>query len=122
MSTKKVFVVEDDEDIRLLIDYILKDDLYQVQLFPDANTLKKGLSLELPALIVLDIMLPDGDGVEICRQLKEDAATTHIPVLLMSAHRSKREMQENAHSDGFISKPFDINLFKAKVDEYMMAS
>ena len=122
MSTKKVFVVEDDEDIRILIDYILKDDLYQVQLFPDVNTLKKGLSLELPALIVLDIMLPDGDGVEICRQLKEDAATTHIPVLLMSAHRSKREMQENAHSDGFISKPFDINHFKAKVDEYMMAS
>jgi two-component system phosphate regulon response regulator PhoB len=122
MSIKKVFVVEDDEDIRLLIDYILKDDLYQVQLFPDINTLKKGLSLELPALIVLDIMLPDGDGVEICRQLKQDAATTHIPVLLMSAHRSKREIPGNADSDGFISKPFDINQFKAKVDEYMMAS
>jgi two-component system phosphate regulon response regulator PhoB len=122
MSTKKVFVVEDDEDIRLLIDYILKDDLYQVQLFPDGNTLKKGLSLELPDLIVLDIMLPDGDGVEICRQLKEDAATAHIPVLLMSAHRSKREIQGNIPSDGFISKPFDINRFKAKIDAYMMAS
>ncbi len=122
MSTKKVFVVEDDEDIRLLIDYILKDDLYQVQLFPDVNTLKKGLSFELPALIVLDIMLPDGDGVEICRQLKANAATAHIPVLLMSAHRSKKEILENTHSDGFISKPFDINQFKAKVDEYMMAS
>ncbi|WPU92863.1 response regulator [Mucilaginibacter sabulilitoris] len=122
MSTKKVFVAEDDEDIRLLIDYILKDDLYQVQLFPDVNTLKKGLSLELPDLIVLDIMLPDGDGVEICRQLKEDAATAHIPVLLMSAHRSQREIQGNTHSDGFISKPFDINRFKAKIDAYMMAS
>ena len=122
MSTKKVFVVEDDEDIRLLIDYILKDDLYQVQLFPDVNTLKKGLSLELPGLIVLDIMLPDGDGVEICRQLKEAAATAHIPVLLMSAHRSKREIPGNTHSDGFISKPFDINRFKAKIDTYMIAS
>jgi DNA-binding response OmpR family regulator len=122
MSTKKVFIVEDDDDIRSLIDYILKDEQYEVHLFANVTALKKDLSGELPGLIVLDIMLPDGDGMVICEQLKTNKKTAHIPVLLMSAHRSKRDIAKYELADDFISKPFNIDHFKATVDRYLLAS
>lgn len=121
MPVKKVFIVEDDDDIRLLIEYILNNDQYEVHLFANATVLQTNLS-ELPNLIVLDINLPDGNGIEICRQLKTNKRTSHIPVVLMSAHRNKRDIAGYQLADDFISKPFNIDHFKAAVDRYLLAS
>jgi DNA-binding response OmpR family regulator len=116
---KKAFIVEDDDDIRLLIDYILKNHQYEVQLFANATVLQTILS-ELPNLIVLDINLPDGNGMDICRQLKTNQRNSYTPVVLMSAYRSRRGIADYQLADGFISKPFDLDQFKAAVDGYLV--
>lgn len=104
---KKVFVVEDDADIREMIEYLLSDLEYDVLTFANAKSFTDRLSSQLPDLILLDIMLPDGNGAEICQKLKTEEPTSSVPVVLMSAHIDPK-LQKDSCADDFIPKPFDI--------------
>ncbi|MCF3107606.1 response regulator [Niabella sp. CC-SYL272] len=111
---KDVLIIEDDEDIRYLIAYVLKKAQYEVRIGASAGDLSSELSVKRPDIIILDIMLPDGNGVELCRKLKEDRLTRHIPVIIMSAHQFSN--LEDACADDFISKPFSIKQIVATVE------
>lgn len=111
---KDVLVIEDDEDIRYLIAYVLNKEQYDVRVGASASDLKKELSIKRPDLVILDIMLPDGNGVDLCRALKENNVTRHIPVIIMSAHQFHN--MEEARADDFISKPFSIKQIVASVE------
>lgn len=116
---KNVCIVEDDHDIRELIGIILTDDRYQVSLCDSAGAFNSLMETTTPDVIVIDMMLTDGNGMEICKSLKTTAATAGIPVLLMSAHSGIEDaMYENCAVD-FISKPFDIDVFKTKVETWL---
>lgn len=117
MSRKTVVIVEDDRDIREVISYILMGNAYAVELYGTATDFRNKLKEQLPDVIVLDIMLPDGDGIAMCKEIKTTPATGHIPVILMSAN--KQEQTKTACADGFISKPFDIDLFKNKIETFL---
>lgn len=119
MPSKEIFVVEDNEDIREVIDYILRDQHYHVKLFPTVKKFKSNMSHKLPDLIILDVMLPDGNGIDLCDELKKDDRTAHIPVLLMSAHYNRKELIGKVCAEDFISKPFDIDFFSSKIKEYI---
>ena len=105
---KEIFIVEDDQDIRELIGFLLESHDFKVQAFPTAEDFNRALLVQNPDLILLDIMLPDGNGVEICRALRDDEHTTTIPVVLMSAHADASILQNHCAND-FIAKPFDID-------------
>jgi two-component system phosphate regulon response regulator PhoB len=114
-TMKRIYVVEDNTDIQELVTYLLDDAGYKVSAYGNLTDFRKQMDTALPDLIILDIMLPDGDGQVMCKEIKSNEKTVHIPVMLMSAHVNGLEMAKSAFADDFISKPFDINAFTDKV-------
>jgi two-component system phosphate regulon response regulator PhoB len=117
MNQKTVFIVEDDTDIQDVISLILQDNGYDVNIYGTMIAFKRGMSLGHPDVIVLDIRLPDGNGIEMCNELKIDPVTSHIPIILMSAN--KQERQNTTCAEAFISKPFNIKVFQDKVESFL---
>lgn len=109
--SKCIHLVEDDEDIRFIVEYVLTEEGYEVKAFGNVSEFYKGLATDKIDLFILDVMLPDGNGIDICRKLKTDKETSHIPVIIMSAHAAEKSILEEACADGFISKPFDLKHF-----------
>lgn len=104
---KQIFIVEDDAGIRELLELLLISEEFQVQTFPNAGKFKQVIANEHPDLILMDIMLPDGNGLDMCRDLGAEEETKKIPVVLMSAHADKKITSESCARD-FIAKPFEI--------------
>jgi len=114
---KTIFILEDDTDIREMVEYLLKGQ-YKVQGFASFASFKKGMQeMNRPDLVVLDIMLPDGNGIDICKELKADPQTGHIPVVLMSANINSRQQIGDIPAQDFISKPFDIDDFVHRIQK-----
>jgi two-component system phosphate regulon response regulator PhoB len=116
---KRIQIVEDDEDIRFIIEYILEDSGYKVETFPNATSYISRTNKKEIDLLILDVMLPDGNGIDLCRQHKEDPVTANIPVLVMSAHARAKSILEEACADDFISKPFDLDNFLKKAKKLL---
>ncbi len=119
---KYIYLVDDDDNIRMLIEYLLGDLGFEVSGYGTAAGFQQGIEKALPDLVILDIILPDGNGLEMCRELKSNQATAHIPVLLMSANLDNKMIAKAALADGFFSKPFDINDFAEKVQQKIAAA
>jgi len=104
-------VIEDDTDIRETIVYALEDANYEVIASEDAGILKQ-IGYHKPDLILLDNWLSDWksdiSGEQISRQLKTDPATSHIPVIIVSAVNNVKEIAGLGLADGFLRKPFDL--------------
>lgn len=118
---KKICILEDDEAILEVIGLLLAGEAYEVSGFASVSDFIKGNKGDLPDLFLLDVMLPDGSGIDVCGLLKSSSLTRHIPVLMMSAHSSKSQIQLSCEAQGFVSKPFDIYDLLEKV-ELAMAS
>lgn len=114
---KRIHVLEDDTDIRYIIEFLLKDEGYELQLSSSFEELKEKLKDSLPDLFILDVMLPDGDGSEICADLKGDIFTKHIPIIVMSANDQNKTRSLEAGADDYIKKPFDIDYIVARIDK-----
>ena len=76
---KRIHILEDDQDIGYIIEFLLKDEGYELQLSSTFKELKTKLRDSIHDLFILDVMLPDGNGIEICHDLKNDPFTKHIP-------------------------------------------
>ena len=113
---KRVHVLEDDEDIRYIIGVLLKDEGYQLQLSSTFTELKSKLKDSLPDLFILDVMIPDGDGTDICSDLKGDPFTKHIPIIVMSANDQNKQKSLDAGANDYISKPFDIDYIVKRIN------
>ncbi|MCX2481086.1 response regulator [Pedobacter sp. MC2016-15] len=116
---KYIHVVEDNEDIRYIVEFFLADFDYEVQLSANVKDFIGSLNGPLPDLYLVDVMLPDGNGLEICNHLKNSQATKHIPVIIMSAHSNEREIKRDTTADDFISKPFDLNDLVAAIEKQL---
>ncbi len=112
---KRIHVVEDDQDIAYIIEFLLKDEGYEIQVSSTFAELKEKLSDSIPNLFILDVMLPDGNGLDICKDLKTDPFTKHIPVIVMSANVKNKEISETFCPDDYISKPFDIDYIEGRI-------
>ena len=103
-------VVEDERDLRQVLAYNLRDAGYDVSLAPEG---RKGLALaaeQPPDLVLLDLMLPDMSGLEVCRALKADALTRNIPVVMLTARGEEidRVVGFELGADDYVVKPFSI--------------
>lgn len=113
--SKVIHIVEDDEDIRFIIIYVLKENGYNVEVsgtIADFHARNKEIE---PDLILLDVMLPDGNGIELCLELKTAEATGHIPIIIMSAHATEKSAIDASCAEDFISKPFDLEELLAMI-------
>jgi two-component system phosphate regulon response regulator PhoB len=104
----KILIIEDDSDIAELVDYNLRQEKYSTEICRSgADGLTKARRL-LPDLILLDLMLPDMEGLEICRSLKSDAKTKSIPVIMLTAKGEEvdRVVGFEVGADDYLTKPF----------------
>lgn len=108
MSRKKIMVVEDEESLLKLESILLTSRGYQVCSMQNGREALDSLQKESPDLVLLDVMLPEIDGFEVCRQIKENPLTCHIPVILLTAKKGREDMArgEEVKADWYITKPF----------------
>jgi CheY-like chemotaxis protein len=105
-ETKTVLVVDDEPSILEMLDGLLTDEEYRVVTAASGYQALDVISGEIPDVILLDIMMPDLDGREVCRRLRADPRTRKIPVVLMSA--AQRISIAEVGADVFLPKPFDL--------------
>lgn len=107
---KWIYYVEDDTSIRELVLYALKTAEFQVMGFENAASFYKRMKEQQPDLILLDIMLPDKDGVSILKKLKSRPDTENIPIIMMTAKSSEYDkvLGLDSGADDYITKPFGV--------------
>lgn len=107
---KWIYYVEDDTNIRELVLYALKTAEFQVMGFENAASFYKRMKEQQPDLILLDIMLPDEDGVSILKKLKSRPDTENIPIIMMTAKSSEYDkvLGLDSGADDYITKPFGV--------------
>lgn len=105
---KKILIVEDEESLLKLESILLTTKGYLVQGAATGLAALEAVAVEPPDLILLDIMLPELDGFEVCSQLKKDPKTCHIPIIFLTAKKSPEDLarSEEVGADQYITKPF----------------
>lgn len=117
MAKQKIFVVEDEEDILELIRYQLAREGYEVATAANGEHALKAITQRPPDLVLLDLMLPGVDGLEICRTLKRNPPTARIPIVMVTAKGAESDIVTGLElgADDYISKPFSIKVLVARV-------
>ncbi len=117
MSHKRVLVVDDETDILELLEYHLVREGYSVQLVETGEAALEAVSQQSPDLIILDLMLPGVDGIEVCRKLKTAGETQNIPVMMLTAKGEDSDIVSGLEvgADDYISKPFSPRVLTARV-------
>jgi len=117
MNKARLLVVEDDPDISNMLKIYFTSQGYEVDAALRGATALEKTRQGMPHLIVLDIMLPDIDGYEVCRNLRTNARTSHIPVIFLTQkdERSDKLQGLELGADDYITKPFDIEELKLRV-------
>jgi DNA-binding response OmpR family regulator len=105
---KKIYIVEDNEAIRDILEIFLVSENYDVRSFCSVEEFGSRNNEIEPDLYLFDVMLPDGSGIDLCRQIKQDIRNAQRPVMIMSAHANLNDMKGMYQPDDFISKPFNI--------------
>ncbi len=105
-----IYCVEDDEGIRELVSCALRSGGYEVCAFESAKGLYVALAKHSPELILLDIMLPDEDGVTVLKTLKRNKSLSDIPIIMLTAKSSEIDKVQSleAGADDYITKPFGV--------------
>lgn len=117
MSKPKILVVEDDFDISNMLKIYFTSQDFEVDIASRGSHAMEKTRQGLPHLIILDIMLPDIDGYEVCRQLRTNKRTSHIPIIFLTQkdERSDKLQGLELGADDYITKPFDIEELKLRV-------
>ncbi len=117
MGKGRILVVEDDFDISNMLRIYFTGQGYDVQVAPRGGDALRLTRKQLPQLIVLDIMLPDMNGYDVCRELRSTTRTSHIPIIFLTQkdERSDKIAGLELGADDYITKPFDIEELKLRV-------
>ena len=107
---RKIYCVEDDSSIRELLEYTLRSSGFDVRGFENASDFMTALSGSLPSLVLLDIMLPDRDGMQVLHELRSRNETKSVPVILLTAKGGRLDKIKglDGGADDYITKPFDV--------------
>ncbi|MDQ0593499.1 DNA-binding response OmpR family regulator [Chryseobacterium ginsenosidimutans] len=118
---KTIFIVEDETGIRDALQLLLSFENYDVRSFSTVEAFNKRDQSLVPDIFILDVMLPDGSGTDLCNQLKKETNTSHIPVMIISAHAKAENVIQSCKADEFIAKPFDIDDVLLKIEHLITA-
>jgi two-component system phosphate regulon response regulator PhoB len=117
MATKSLLVVDDEQDIRELIRYTLAKEGYQVDCVGSGEDALRRARSKAPDLIVLDLMLPGVDGLEVCRRLRGDRTTAQIPIVMLTAKGEDADVVTGLElgADDYVVKPFSPRVVLARI-------
>lgn len=118
-KAKTILIVDDDPDIVLVLKAMLEDAGYTAVATGTPADLMALLERDRPDLILLDMLLSGHDGREIVTQLKARPETRQIPVLMLSAHPTAEREARSAGADGFLAKPFEMDVLLAQVAKHL---
>ena len=115
-----LLIAEDNDDLR----YYLKDHLQNSYQIWDANNGKTALEMIfklIPDFIICDVMMPEMDGLEVCRQVKSDRTVCHIPLILLTAKTTEQQVLDglSAGAEDYITKPFSFSVLELKIKNLM---
>lgn len=121
MPNRRILTIEDDPDILAILEIVFQDEGFEFI----SNS--KGMNIDEIALVHADLVLLDvrifgfdKTGSEICRELKQNAETSNLPVILISAEQNLSELAETCGADHYISKPFDIDHVVKIVNQFAL--
>jgi DNA-binding response OmpR family regulator len=119
-----ISVVDDEQDISELICLHLEKNKYQTASFGNGKEFLAWIKDNEPSLVVLDLMLPDLDGIEICKQLKAEKSTQHIPVIMVTAKQDEidKVIGLEIGADDYVTKPFSPRELVARVKAVLRRS
>jgi phosphate regulon transcriptional regulator PhoB len=118
---KKIAIVEDEAELATLIEYNLTRNGYQAQILGGAKDTLKSLEQARPDLVLLDVMLPDVDGFELCRQIRQSALLKRTPVIFLTARSDEvdRVLGLEIGGDDYMTKPFSPRELIARVKAHL---
>ncbi len=121
----KILIVDDTPDIAHNAKLLLERGGYEVLVCESVDGCFKLLTEENPDLVLLDVMLPNNLGWDVCKKIKDDQETKHIPVVMFTVHageNDKKKSFEYAKADGHICKPFKKDMVIATIEEVLEKS
>jgi CheY-like chemotaxis protein len=112
---KQILIVDILEFMQLTLGY----EGYNVRVSTTGKELQQLRPSDLPDLILLDVRLTEEDGRVICKQLKTNEQTKDIPIIMISAHVSERQLRQACPADDFLAKPFELETLLDKVEKHL---
>lgn len=121
MTQKKILIVDDEESLRKLTRLLLASRGYLVKEACDGVMALAFVESDKPDLVLLDIMMPGINGFEVCKSIKGAEATRHIPVIMLTAKKSREDMAkaEQAGANQFITKPFKSAYLLESIKQFL---
>lgn len=112
-----LYVVDDDAEVLETVGRVLRQEGYEVQLLPSGPALMKALDKRMPTLLLLDIMMPEVDGVTLCSQLRKDPRYIAMPIVFLTARGSTDDIVVglDAGADDYVVKPFELLELRARI-------
>jgi DNA-binding response OmpR family regulator len=116
-TPKRILVVEDEDNIAVALDYLMSREGYEQRRTATGAGAVDLIRDMRPDLVLLDVMLPEVSGYEICQNVRMDPALNDVKILMMTARGSAMERRKGLAmgADGFISKPFELKALRAEV-------
>ncbi|MFO7810648.1 MAG: response regulator transcription factor [Candidatus Delongbacteria bacterium] len=117
MSRERIFIVEDEEDIQELISYNLAKNSFSVKVFGNGEDFLEYVEKDECDLVLLDLMLPGIDGLELCKKLKRNSDTENIPVIMLTAKGEESDIITGLEigADDYVLKPFSPKVLVARI-------
>ena len=117
VGNRMIVIVEDEPDIASLIEFHVEREGYGAEVFESGQKALDAIRRRRPDLVILDLMLPDLDGMEVCRRLKWDEAHRAIPILIVSAKGEESDIVAGLElgADDYVTKPFSPKVLMARV-------
>ena len=112
-----IYLLEDDENIRNFVIYALNNSGFEAKGFEVPSTFWKGISEQTPDLVILDIMLPEEDGISVLKKLRASAGTKNLPIMMLTAKSTEYDkvLGLDSGADDYVAKPFGMMELLARV-------
>ena len=117
MTKENILIVDDEEDVLELVRYNLSKNGFHIETATTGEEALAKARAKLPDLVVLDLMLPNIDGLEVCKKLKSDSKTQNIPIIMLSAKGEEADIITGLElgADDYVTKPFSPKILVARV-------
>ena len=117
MSAAKLLLVEDDPALSELLEYRFQNEGYNVRVTGDGDDALVMASEDVPDLIILDWMIEGTSGIEVCRRLRRDKETAHVPIIMLTAREAEDDRVRGLETgaDDYLTKPFHVEEVLARI-------
>ena len=114
---RKLLLVEDDIDASSFLKYVLEQEDFDVNVVHNVSEARAALNGQPADLIVIDRGLPDGDGLDLCREIREKPNLSRMPVMFLTAHKTPADVEDgfSAGADDYLTKPFSFIELLARI-------